>query len=80
MSPRRRWWAAVLVGLVALAAAGAAIVLRMMNAAMFEPGTVAARVAQQGESLDPGAVLPRARLRPARLRAINASVHGGAGR
>lgn len=53
MTRRARIWLGSALGMVVLAAVAALLVVRMMNAPMFEPGTVRARIAQQGERFDP---------------------------
>jgi hypothetical protein len=52
MTRRVRIWLGIALGVVVLAAAAALLVVRMMNAPMFEPGTVSARVAQERERFD----------------------------
>lgn len=53
MTRRASIWLGVALGVVVLAAVAALLVVRMMNAPMFEPGTVSARAAQAGEGFDP---------------------------
>lgn len=57
MVSRPRFWIAAALGLVALIVVAGIVARRMMNAPLFDPGTVAARVAASGESFDP---LPQA--------------------
>jgi proline iminopeptidase len=53
MTRRVRIWLGIALGVAVLAAVAALLVVRMMNAPRFEPGTVGARVAQERERFDP---------------------------
>jgi hypothetical protein len=53
MTRRVRICLGVALGVVVLAAATVLLVVRMMSAPMFEPGTVSTRVAHAGEGVDP---------------------------
>jgi hypothetical protein len=53
MTQRTRVWLGVAFGAVVLIAVASLLLIRMMNAPMFAPGTVSERVAQEGERLDP---------------------------